>query len=166
MVNEIDNQLPLWLKEILDNGDLVQSFTLLDKYTQFASIPKFSEHTTFYSSLGKLAELKPNKKKIAFFRDGPFLSNDITTGAIVSLLGEMDALADEGYEVYVFYCFRGWSDPELYKNQKFTTVFIKPEDFYSNSQLLRSIILNFGISICQFDSAEAVYLQADLVRPF
>ena len=165
MVNEIDNQLPLWLKEILDNGDLVQSFTLLDKYTQFASIPKFSEHITFYSSLGKLAELKPNKKKIAFFRDGPFLSNDITTGAIVSLLGEMDALADEGYEVYVFYCFRGWSDPELYKNQKFTTVFIKPEDFYSNSQLLRSIILNFGISICQFDSAEAVYLQADLVRP-
>lgn len=161
----VKSKLPLWLKEILDNGNLVERFRLLDEHTSFALINKLSEQITYYSSLSKLAKLKPNKKKIAFFRDGPFLSNDITTGAIVSLLGEMDALADEGYEVYVFYCFRGWSDPELYKNQKFTTVFIKPEDFYTNSQLLRSIISNFGISICQFDSAEAVYLQADLVRP-
>jgi len=160
-----DEKLPIWLKEILDNGHIAKRFSLFTKKAQFTSINKFSRRIEHWTSLGEHDRLRRSRKRVAFFRDGPFLSNDITTGAIVSLLGEMDALADKGYDVYLFYCFRGWSDPVLYAKQKFTTIFIRPDDFYSNAGLIRGLVSVLGISICQFDSAEAICLQADFVRP-
>lgn len=155
--------IPLWLKEIIDKGDIPNRYDIFQNGTQFLINPKLSSVLTKYYSIQELKLKEKSKKCIAFFRDGPFLPT--STGAVTSMLGEMEALSEIGYDIYLFYCFRGWSDPALYKNQKFTTVFIKPEDFYANEKLIKGLIKTLGISICQLDSAEAVVAQASLIRP-
>ena len=155
--------IPLWLKEILDKGEIRSKFNIFGKDNQFAIIYKLTENLIKHKSLQELVGKQKDNKCIAFFRDGPFLPP--TTGAVVSILGEMEALVDLGYNVYLFCCYRGWNDPYIYSNRKFNTVFINPEDFYTNRYLVSNIISKLGISICQFDSAEAVVSQASMVHP-
>jgi len=65
--------------------------------------------------------------------------------------------------VFLFRCYRGWDNYQLYLKQPFTTIFIKPSDFYINSRLYQHLIEKYKINVCHFDSAEAVSFQADLV---
>src|SRR5258708_194764 len=123
--------IPLWLKEIIDKGGVPNRFDVFHNSTLFLINPKLSAVLSPYHSLRDLKHQPKNRKRVAFFRDGPFLPT--STGAVTSMLGEMEALAEIGYDIFLFYCFRGWSDPVLYNNRKFTTVFIRPEDFYKNS---------------------------------
>ena len=63
----------------------------------------------------------------------------------------------------MFRCYRGWDNYQLYLEQPFTTIFIKPSDFYINLKLYQHLIQKYKINVCHFDNAEAISLQADLV---
>lgn len=155
--------IPQWLKEILENGKPPKDYSIFNKSTRLAMIPKLSTKLYTYSSIDDLSSTGRNKKNIAFFRDGPFLPQ--STGAVTSILGEIEALVDRGFNVYLFYCFRGWCNPKLYQDQKFTTIFIKPQDFYTNKDVVSGLINTLGIYLCQLDSAEAVVVQSKLIHP-
>jgi glycosyltransferase involved in cell wall biosynthesis len=76
----------------------------------------------------------------------------------------MNALMGKGEEIFLFRCFRGWDNPEWYKKEKFTTIFIKPGDFYHNSDLIRKLVIKNKIQVCHFDSAEAILIQGKYLR--
>ncbi len=151
-------KLPLWIEEILQNDSNKKEFDLTTP-GQIVVIPKNSRKIFF----GNLDQTKQNNQKIkvAFFRDGPFLP--VSTGAVTSILGMINALSKKNIEVYLFYCYRGWSDFNLYKEQNFHTVFIDPKDFYTNKKLISTAINSLGIQICHFDSAEAINIQHQLL---
>ena len=146
----MNNNIPLWIKEILENDDII-----------LKSSPIKSGNIIVYSSSVAGAKKLKSKISVAFFRDGPFLP--ISTGAANSIYWMMDSLIDAGIKVYLFYCYRGWSKMSLYKGERFTTVFISSDDFYSNSKIIKDIVEEYGIDICHFDSAEAVCFQKKLL---
>ncbi|MBI5358529.1 glycosyltransferase family 4 protein [Candidatus Amesbacteria bacterium] len=100
--------------------------------------------------------------RIGFFRDGQFLPPH--QGGSNSIYNMMNALIDKGEDVFLFRCFRGWDNPEWYKKEKFTTIFIKSRDFYQNSNLMRKLVINNKIQVCQFDSAEATLIQGKYLK--
>lgn len=156
----MSHKLPLWIQEILQNDSNIKEFELTSP-GQFAILPKKSSKVIFNNNDSINIKTKPQNIKVAFFRDGPFLP--VSTGAVTSILGMINALVKKQIDVYLFYCYRGWSDFNLYKNQPFSTVFINPKDFYTNKKLISKIIKSIGIQICHFDSAEAVNIQHELV---
>jgi len=97
---------------------------------------------------------------IAFFRDGPFLP--ALEGGSESLLGLIEGMLKYA-NVFLFRCYRGWDDYNLYQKKNFNTIFIKPEDYYSNGILLNKLLKKFKIDVCHFDSAEAVCIQVPLM---
>lgn len=99
--------------------------------------------------------------KVAIFRDGPFLPPH--QGGSNSIYYMMKALMSKSVDVYLFRCYRGWDNYKLYKKEAFTTVFIKPEDYYHNKEILRRVISDLKIDICHFDNAEATVLQGKMV---
>lgn len=151
------NRLPLWIKEIIENDTNVSKFHL-NEPGHFAIIKCKTSKIVHDGFIDKKSS---NNLKVAFFRDGPFLP--VSTGAVSSISGMISALVDKNVEVYLFYCYRGWTDYSLYKNQKFTTVFINPKDFYSNKKYISNILDLLGIKICHFDSAEAICIQKKLL---
>lgn len=133
----------------------------------FSEIVKNGTHLECSKNRPPDSRLSDGHYRIAFFRDGPFLDSPHSgfTGAVTSILGMINALANVGFEIYLFYCFRGWSNPEFYKKQKLSTIFIRPEDFYANKSLVSRLIQKYSIDIGHFDSAEATYLQTNFVKP-
>lgn len=97
---------------------------------------------------------------IAIFRDGPFLP--AMEGGSESLLGLVEGMTRYA-TVFLFRCYRGWDDYKLYQKKDFNTIFIKPEDYYSNGNLLNKLLDEFKIDVCHFDSAEAVCIQVPLI---
>lgn len=100
---------------------------------------------------------------IAIFRDGPFLP--AMEGGSESLLGLIEGMTKHA-DVFLFRCYRGWDDYKLYEKKHFNTIFIRPEDYYSNGNLFNKLIDEFKIDVCHFDSAEAVCIQVPLIGPF
>lgn len=147
----MQSNTPLWIKEILDNDDLISKYRQISP-GKFVVMPG--------KSLG-VAKSAGLHTRVAFFRDGPFLP--ISTGAANSIYWMMNALADIGVDVYLFYSYRGWAARSLFKGQKFTTVFISPDDFYTDKKVMGKILTDLDINICHFDSAEAVCLQKRLL---
>ena len=123
----------------------------------------------------------PKKYRIGLFRDGPIARP--STGGAATPLGMVDALVRFcGCEVVLFYCLRGvepggGEDPidllDLSRahNHAFPftgVVCIRPEDFYSKqgAPSLGSLIHHFEISICHFESAQAIEWQSPTVRQY
>lgn len=98
---------------------------------------------------------------IAVFRDGPFLPP--MEGGSESLLGLMEGMSKHA-NVFLFRCNRGWDDYKLYQKKRFNTIFIRPEDYYSDKNLYNQLLTKFKIDVCHFDSAEAVCLQTHLIN--
>lgn len=101
-----------------------------------------------------------DKINIAIFRDGPFLPP--REGGSASILGMAKVMVKYA-NVYLFRCYRGWDNFELYKDLPFTTIFIKPEDFYTDKKLLRYLLKKYQIDVCHFDSTEAINIQSPLI---
>lgn len=97
--------------------------------------------------------------RLGVFRDGPFLPP--REGGSASILGMARAMTSYA-SVFLFRCYRGWDDFNLYKREKFTTFFIKSEDYYSDRKLITDLIREYRINACLLDSSEAVNMQSQL----
>ncbi|MCL4397428.1 glycosyltransferase family 4 protein [Patescibacteria group bacterium] len=161
----MENKTPSWIKEILSNDTECSAWYPLVESGRLEAIKKHAKCKILKGNIDDIVNAltykSRRKLRVMFFRDGPFLP--ISTGAANSIYGLMNALSDRGVEVYLLYSYRGWSDKRLYLKQKFSTIFISPDDFYNNKKLISKIVLGLNIDICHLDSAEAVCLQCHLL---
>lgn len=137
---------PLWLEEIVSNNtDLMMDRAACSGFIVVGNI-----------------STKSQKIRIAVLRDGPFLP--VMTGASASILGMINALIKNDVEVVLIKCLRGNDNVNLYKKQKFPTIFIDEECFYGGKEnILRKILTDFSVDIVHFDSAEAVNIQSKFI---
>ncbi|MEL7665909.1 MAG: glycosyltransferase family 4 protein [Candidatus Shapirobacteria bacterium] len=157
----MSNINPTWIKEIIQNDNLLKNKNNLVKKEEIVYIHNLSNQLEKFDIDNFSPKVSDKKIKVAFFRDGPFLP--ITTGAANSIYGMINALVDQNVEVFLIHSFRGWSEPDLFKNKKFSSLFVSPEDFYENKEFIKKILKKIKVKICHFDSAEAVCLQKKLL---
>lgn len=94
-----------------------------------------------------------NKKlKIGIFIDGGFIpSYDGATNRFQYLSRH---LQENGIDVVIFYCYRGWSDIELIKKEPFKTYLLPEHNYYNEMDLLIKLIKEENIDILQFNDLE------------
>ena len=170
------DRMPAWLREIGASAWTAHpDWTAETAYITISASGNVTRHASFPDDGSPNAEY-PCARRIALFRDGPIAKP--STGGATTLLGMVDALLNVGCEVFLFYCLRGAPDGEKpislselsrTHNKAFTfseVVCFRPEDFYSErgSALVGKILRTLGISICHFESAEAVQWQCPTVQ--
>lgn len=95
------------------------------------------------------------KYRVAFLVDGSFLP--IRNGTYYSIFHLMNTLYDSNkVEPFLILSYRGWDKPNLYYGQKFSTVFLKTLDYYSNTGTLEHILNHFSIDIIHVYNSEEV----------
>lgn len=142
---------PLWLQEI------EKEYKFLDVNKSVIKI-KLGE----FLEVGEEDNNSRSKKKIAFLRDGPFLPT--ITGAAASILGMMKALNNNGIPVILIKSVRGYDNLTYYQKLPFKVYFVNEQDFYNKKSLvIPKILKQEKVNIVQFDSAEAINIQSDLI---
>lgn len=68
-------------------------------------------------------------------------------------------LQKNGVDVVVFHGYRGWSDISLIKKEPFKTYIFPIKNYYSNLELIASLLRKESIDIIQFDNLEPILLQ-------
>lgn len=97
------------------------------------------------------------KVKVGIFVDGDFIPS--YDGASNRFHYLSRHLAKNGADVVIFHGYRGWSDISLIKKEPFKTYIFASEHYYSNLELIASLIRKESINIIQFDNLEPVLLQ-------
>src|SRR3989344_8315356 len=97
------------------------------------------------------------KIKIGIFIDGDFIPS--YDGASNRFHYLSRHLALNGADVVVFHGYRGWSDIKLIRKEPFKTYVFPKQHYYSNLELIASLIKKESIDIIQFDNLEPVLLQ-------
>jgi glycosyltransferase involved in cell wall biosynthesis/thymidylate kinase len=99
-----------------------------------------------------------NKKiKVGIFVDGDFIP--AYDGASNRFHYLSRHLALNGVDVVVFHGYRKWSDVSLVNKEPFKTYFFNIENYYSNLELLASLLKMESVDIIQFDNLEPILLQ-------
>ena len=97
------------------------------------------------------------KIKIGIFIDGDFIPSYDGASNRFHYLSRYLAL--NGADVVVFHGYRGWSDIKLIRKEPFKTYVFPKQHYYSNLELIASLIKKESIDIIQFDNLEPVLLQ-------
>lgn len=105
-------------------------------------------------SIKKHMVSSPKTFNVAFFADGSFLP--IRNGTYASIYGLMRSFHQSVVHPTLILCDRGWDDPMSYVNQKFRTLFIKPNDYYDATKNLTYAFSRFNIKYAHFYNAEDV----------
>ncbi len=99
-----------------------------------------------------------NKKiKVGIFVDGDFIPSYDGASNRFHYLSRYLAL--NGIDVVVFHGYRGWSDISLINKEPFKTYLFNIENYYSNLELLASLLRKESVDIIQFDNLEPILLQ-------
>ncbi len=99
----------------------------------------------------------PHEVKVGIFVDGDFIPSYDGASNRFHYLSRY--LAKSGIKVVVFHGYRKWSDVSLIKKEPFKTYFFPSKTYYSNLELIASLVKKEGINIIQFDNLEPVLLQ-------
>ena len=97
------------------------------------------------------------KIKIGIFVDGDFIPSYDGASNRFHYLSRYLSL--NGADVVVFHGYRGWSDISLIKKEPFKTYIFPIKHYYSNLELVASLIKREAIDIIQFDNLEPILLQ-------
>lgn len=97
------------------------------------------------------------KIKIGIFVDGDFIPSYDGASNRFHYLSRYLVL--NGADVVVFHGYRSWSDIKLIKNEPFKTYIFPKSQYYSNLELIASLIKKESIDIIQFDNLEPILLQ-------
>lgn len=97
------------------------------------------------------------KIKVGIFVDGDFIPSYDGASNRFHYLSRYLAL--NGIDVVVFHGYRGWSDISLIRKEPFKTYLFNIENYYSNLELLASLLRKESIDIIQFDNLEPILLQ-------
>ena len=97
------------------------------------------------------------KIKIGIFVDGDFIPSYDGASNRFHYLSRYLAL--NGVEVVIFHGYRGWSDIKLIRKEPFKTYVFSKQHYYSNLELIASLIKKESIDIIQFDNLEPILLQ-------
>lgn len=97
------------------------------------------------------------KIKIGIFVDGDFIPSYDGASNRFHYLSRYLAL--NGVDVVVFHGYRGWSDIKLIRKEPFKTYVFPKRHYYSNLELIASLIKKESIDIIQFDNLEPILLQ-------
>ncbi len=101
--------------------------------------------------------INKGNQSIVIFLDGVFYPT--TTGASYHFMNLLTSLSKTELNVYLFRCYRGWEDPNIYKELPFNTVCISPDVFYDDLNLLVDVLQKYSISTLVFDTSEVVLIQ-------
>lgn len=93
--------------------------------------------------------------RIGIFIDGTFIPE--RDGASTRFAFLTKQLVAAGIDVVVFHCFRGWSRLEQISEQPFPTYFFRPNIFYSDLSLLKSLVEYHKLDIIQLNDIESMY---------
>lgn len=97
------------------------------------------------------------KIKVGIFVDGDFIpSYDGASNRFHYLSRYLEL---NGADVVIFHGYRGWSDLSMIKKEPFKTYIFPIKNYYSNLELIASIIKRESIDILQFDNLEPILLQ-------
>ena len=110
-------------------------------------------------------EKNSNVKRVAIFRDGPFLP--IKTGAAASILGMTMAMhaRSNKYSPVLIKCVRPEDRLINYLHLPFDVLFLHRDDFYGDkSKILTQWMKENKIRIAHFDSAEAVNIHSKCIK--
>jgi glycosyltransferase involved in cell wall biosynthesis len=132
------------------------------KYIDTKNQTKF---TLFDNSIYKLYINHPpfnSKIKIAYFLDGIFYPT--TTGMAYHIMNLLNALTNAGIDTYLFRCYRGWEEPNVYKKFKFNTICIEPSVFYDNLKQVNELLVSNNINVVILDTSEVVLLQGSYFK--
>ncbi|MBN1162747.1 glycosyltransferase [Patescibacteria group bacterium] len=94
---------------------------------------------------------------IALFLDGVFYPT--TTGASYHFMNLLTGLSKDSINVYLFRCYRGWEDPNIYRKLPFNTVCIDPTVFYDEPGLQANLLQKYSINTLVFDTSEVILYQ-------
>lgn len=97
------------------------------------------------------------KIKVGIFVDGDFIPS--YDGASNRFHYLSRHLAMNGIDVVIFHGYRAWSDISLIRKEPFKTYVINIKHYYSNLELIASLIKKESIDIIQFDNLEPILLQ-------
>jgi len=99
-----------------------------------------------------------NKKiKVGIFVDGDFIPSYDGASNRFHYLSRYLAL--NGVDVIIFHGYRGWSNISLISKEPFKTYLFNIENYYSNLELLASLLRKESVDIIQFDNLEPILLQ-------
>jgi len=108
---------------------------------------------------------KKNKKVLAIFIDGTFIPS--REGATNRFLNLTRKLTEHNFKVIVIHCYRGWSNLNLIKKEKFTTYFLEPKNYYYNFNLITNILKKENVNIIQFnDPSVLTYLGLNIKKRY
>lgn len=108
---------------------------------------------------------KKNKKVLAIFIDGTFIPS--REGATNRFLNLTRKLTEHNFKVIVIHCYRGWSNLNLIKKEKFTTYFLEPKNYYYNFDLITNILKKENVNIIQFnDPSVLTYLGLNIKKRY
>lgn len=106
---------------------------------------------------------RDNLPKIAYCFDGSFLP--IRNGCSYTLYNLMEAVAESGQATpYFVVCDRGTDETEAYHEQKFSTIFMHPEDYYGENGVLEATLHHQEMTVAQFYSSEGTLNLAPRLR--
>lgn len=97
------------------------------------------------------------KIKIGIFIDGDFIPSYDGASNRFHYLSRYLSL--NGVDVVVFHGYRGWSDISLIRKEPFKTYVFPKQHYYSNLELIASLVKKESIEIIQFDNLEPLLLQ-------
>ncbi|EKE00247.1 MAG: hypothetical protein ACD_22C00069G0006 [uncultured bacterium] len=98
-----------------------------------------------------------SKIKVAFFLDGVFYPS--TTGESYHIRNLLEEISKRKVESFLFRCYRGWENSEVYKKFGFNSVCIDPTIFYDNLDVVNYLLVTNKITSVVFDTAEVVLHQ-------
>ena len=144
-----------------------KKLTFIPHWFKYISKEKHPMHSKaiFGTSYYKTFINKPRLKElpnIAFFLDGIFYPT--TTGQSYHVTTLLNALATKDVCPFLFRCYRGWENPDIFKAFAFNTVCIKPDVFYNDLDKVINLIKRYEIKNAVFDTAEVILQQGALVK--
>jgi glycosyltransferase involved in cell wall biosynthesis len=92
--------------------------------------------------------------RVALFIDGTFIPE--RDGASTRFAQMPRHLSQQGMNVTVFHCYRGWSDLTRIAAEPFPTYFFPPQIFYSDLRCLVRIVRNAEVDMIQMNDAESI----------
>lgn len=97
------------------------------------------------------------KVKVGIFIDGDFIPSYDGASNRFHYLSRYLTL--NGVDVIIFHGYREWSDISLIQKEPFKTYVFPKQYYYSNLELIASLIKKESIDIIQFDNLEPILLQ-------
>ena len=92
--------------------------------------------------------------RLAVFIDGTFIPE--RDGASTRFAQMPRHLSQQGTDVTVFHCYRGWSNLDRIAMEPFPTYFFPAEVFYSDIECLLRILKDVGVDVIQMNDAETI----------